>query len=428
MRRRKTGWVWTAWMMAAILFLGAGTDSTGSPFVPANQTVEEEAKKQEPAQKQEPDLGLHSQSAVLMDGKTGRVLYGKEEKLQRPMASTTKIMTCILALEKGDLGDLVKVSGNAASQPKVHMGMKEGETYYLEDLLYALMLESYNDAAVAIAEHIGTTVEGFADMMNEKAKSLGCRQTCFITPNGLDAKEEGEDGKTKIHSTTAEDLARIMAYCVLESPEKENFLKITKTRNYSFSDTQKTKQIACVNHNAFLDMDKDLLSGKTGFTGGAGYSYVAAEETDGRLFTIALLGCGWPPDKTWKWADARKLFEYGKENFFYRDVYQKTKLPEIPVKEGIPQSSNLTETAAVSLFSEGKEEFQVLLKEGEEVEITLGLPQTLSAPIEEGMQVGEILYTLNGKIIRKDPVRTAHSVKKITPFWCFLWVLGQYIL
>ncbi len=427
MRRRKTGWVWTAWMMAVILFLGAGTDSTGSPFVPANQTVKEKSEKPEVSKKQEPDLGLHAQSAVLMDGKTGRVLYGKEENLQRPMASTTKIMTCILALENGNLNDLVKVSENAASQPKVHMGMKEGESYYLEDLLYALMLESYNDAAVAIAEHIGTTTEGFANMMNEKAKSLGCKQTCFITPNGLDAEEE-ETGKTKIHSTTAEDLARIMAYCVQESPEKENFLKITRTRNYSFSDAKKTRQIACVNHNAFLDMDKELLSGKTGFTGGAGYCYVAAEETGGRLFTIALLGCGWPPDKTWKWADAGKLLEYGKDNFFYRDVYQTAKLPQIPVKDGIPQSSNLAETAEVSLFSEGKEEFQVLLKEGEEVEMTFRLPQTLSAPVEEGMQVGEILYTLNGQIIRKDPVRTAHSVRKITPFWCFLWVLGQYIL
>ena len=168
--------------------------------------------------------------------------------------------------------------------------MKEGETYYLKDLLYALMLESYNDAAVAIAEHIGNTTEGFAEMMNEKARSLGCQNTYFITPNGLDAQIEGSDGTVLVHSTTAEDLARMMAYCVLESPEKERFLEITRTRNYCFSDTGNKKTVSCVNHNALLDMDKELLSGKTGFTGGAGYSYVAAEETEGRIFAIALLG------------------------------------------------------------------------------------------------------------------------------------------
>ena len=159
-------------------------------------------------------LKLYSQSAVLMDGYSGRVLYGKNEKQVRPMASTTKIMTCILALEMGDLDDLVTASSCAASQPKVHMGVKKGEKYLLKDLLYGLMLESYNDAAVMIAEHIGGTGKDFARLMNKKAEDLGCRDTWFITPNGLDAKETDETGKERIHSTTAEDLARIMVYCI----------------------------------------------------------------------------------------------------------------------------------------------------------------------------------------------------------------------
>ena len=122
-------------------------------------------------------LKLYAQSAVLMDGDTGRILYGKGQDIIRPMASTTKIMTCILALENGRGEDAVKASSNAASQPKVHLGVREGEEYRLEDLLYALMLESYNDAAVMIAEHIGGSVEGFAAMMNEKAAGLGCGDT-----------------------------------------------------------------------------------------------------------------------------------------------------------------------------------------------------------------------------------------------------------
>lgn len=124
---------------------------------------------------------LYALSAVLMDGDSGRVLYEKEGYTARPNASTTKVMTCILALEKGSGDDYVMVSENAASQPEVKLNLKEGEQYYLEDLLYSLMLKSHNDTAVAIAEHIGGSVEGFAKMMNAKAKEIGCTNTHFVT-------------------------------------------------------------------------------------------------------------------------------------------------------------------------------------------------------------------------------------------------------
>ena len=135
---------------------------------------------------------LHALSAVLMDAKSGRVLFSKEGEVMRPMASTTKILTCILALEEGNLEDEVSVSERAAVQPAVHLQMREGQTFYLKDLLYSLMLESHNDTAVAIAEHIGGSVEGFAEKMNAKAHALGCENSYFITPNGLD--EEDENG------------------------------------------------------------------------------------------------------------------------------------------------------------------------------------------------------------------------------------------
>ena len=174
---------------------------------------------------------LYARSAVLMDADSGRVLFGKEEHVIRPMASTTKIMTCILALEEMEKGQTATVSQNAARQPKVRLGVQEGEEYYLEDLLYALMLESYNDSAVVIAEEISGSVEDFADQMNEKAAALGCTDTHFVTPNGLDG--EDEEG---IHSTTAKDLARIMRYCIMESPKREAFLEVTRTKEYSFTD------------------------------------------------------------------------------------------------------------------------------------------------------------------------------------------------
>ena len=115
---------------------------------------------------------LYAQSAVLMDADSGRILFAKNGQEERAMASTTKIMTCILALENGDLSEEITVSAEAASQPAVRLGMREGQRFRLNDLLYSLMLESHNDSAVAVAECVGGTVEGFAAMMNRKAMEL----------------------------------------------------------------------------------------------------------------------------------------------------------------------------------------------------------------------------------------------------------------
>ena len=181
-------------------------------------------KAEEPAEEPE---NLYARSAVLMDADSGRVLFGKEARVVRPMASTTKIMTCILALEEMEEGQTARASRNAAAQPRVRLGVQEGEEFYLEDLLYALMLESYNDSAVVIAEELAGSVEAFAAQMNKKARELGCTDTHFVTPNGLDGKDDGGT-----HATTAEELARIMRYCIMESPEKEAFLTITRAKDY----------------------------------------------------------------------------------------------------------------------------------------------------------------------------------------------------
>ena len=273
---------------------------------------------------------LYARSAVLMDADSGRVLFGKEEHVIRPMASTTKIMTCILALEEMEEGQTATVSQNAARQPKVRLGVQEGEEYYLEDLLYALILESYNDSAVVIAEEISGSVENFADQMNEKAVALGCTDTHFVTPNGLDG--EDEEG---IHSTTAKDLARIMRYCIMESPKREAFLEVTRTKEYSFTDVEGKRSFSCSNHNAFLDMMDGALSGKTGFTADAGYCYVGALRQGERTFIVALLACGWPNNKNYKWTDTRKLMEYGLNNYEYHKIEPETDVLEIPVEKGV---------------------------------------------------------------------------------------------
>ena len=129
-----------------------------------------------------PESELYSKACALIDGESGRLLYGKNELDGMANASTTKIMTCILALESGMCDEAVTVTANAAAQPKVHLGMRENEQFYLKDLLYGLMLESYNDCAVAIAEHVSGSVEEFVKLMNEKAEKLGCEDTHFATP------------------------------------------------------------------------------------------------------------------------------------------------------------------------------------------------------------------------------------------------------
>ena len=379
-------------------------------------------------QNQKDELGLYAQSAVLMDAKTGRILYGKNEGVARPMASTTKIMTCIIALEYGNLSDTVTASQNAAAQPKVHLGVYKGQTLRLEDLLYSLMLESHNDAAVMIAEHVGGSVEGFAALMNQKARDLGCSDTYFITPNGLDASRE-ENGQMKEHSTTAADLARIMNYCIGTSPKKEEFLKITGTQSYYFTDQEGKRSYNCQNHNALLTMMSGAFSGKTGFTGGAGYSYVGALEDGGREFTIALLGCGWPPHKTYKWSDARKLFGYGMEHYQYREVYQEKTFPEIPVENGVPCSGNPGDPVVVHAGLNLKEEeksLKLLMAEDEEVTVSEELPDTLEAPLKKGQTVGTVTYRLQGETVKTFPVYLTEDVEKITFRWCLDHVIQLF--
>lgn len=357
---------------------------------------------------------LYARSAVLMDADSGRVLFGKEEDVVRPMASTTKIMTCILALENMEENQVTAASDYAASQPKVRLGVKGKEEFYIKDLLYSLMLESHNDSAVVIAEGIAGSVEEFADMMNQKAARLGLHDTYFVTPNGLDGYDEGGT-----HSTTAKDLAAVMRYCIKESPKREEFLEVTRTKEYSFTNVKGDRTFSCSNHNAFLSMMDGALTGKTGFTADAGYCYVGALERDGRTFIVALLACGWPNNKGYKWKDARKLMEYGIANYQYKTVWKDIKPDDIKVERGIQKGDEFGGDAEIPVkIAQADEELKMLLKEGEEVKVSCDVKKKLSAPVREGQQVGTVTYTLNGEILREFPVVTTQEAEKKDAGWC----------
>ncbi len=367
---------------------------------------------------------LYARAACLMDGDSGRVLYEKEGELALPMASTTKIMTCILALEEGQMTDVVTVSANAAAQPKVHMGAAAGEQFLLEDLLFALMLNSDNDAAVMIAEHLSGSVEAFAEKMNLKAREIGCQDTYFITSNGLDAEDEHG-----IHHTTAEDLARILRYCIMESPQKERFLEITQMSAYTFWNQDQTKVYQCTNHNAFLDMMDGALTGKTGFTANAGYCYVGALTSEGRTFIVALLACGWPNNKGYKWADTRTLMQYGIDHYTYRDVFAHGLLSEVEVEDGQYEGLRPGQTAYVDLEYGVPEEnmsYPMLLREDEEVYTVLQIPDRLCAPVTAGEQVGKVQYYLGDTLLRELPVFTARDVAVRDYGWCLEQIGEEY--
>lgn len=368
---------------------------------------------------------LYAKSAVLMDADSGRILYEKDGHTAMANASTTKILTCILTLENCALDSQVTVSSNAASQPKVHLGMRTGQTFYLKDLLYGLMLESYNDCAVAIAEYIAGSTEGFAGMMNEKAKEIGCEDSYFITPNGLDAN----DGQG-FHHTTAADLAKIMRYCIMTSEKSEQFLEITRTASYGFSDLEEKSHYQCNNHNAFLQMMDGALSGKTGFTGTAGYCYVGALERDGRTYIVALLACGWPNNKSYKWSDTKKLMTYGIENYHKKNLMEivpdESALAAIPVKDG--QGKRIGEQVYLNPRVEAGTGYEeLLLQEGEEVVLRYEIPRNLNAPVQEGDYLGKITYLLGDEVLRECRVVAGDSVEKIDLNWCFHRIFALFM-
>lgn len=376
---------------------------------------------------------LYAQSAVLMDGSSGRVLYEKNGEEFMANASTTKILTCILALENAELTEVVNVSSYAASMPDVQLHIKEGEQYYMGDLLYSLMLESHNDVAVAIAEHISGSQEEFSKLMNQKAKEIGCENTTFLTPNGLDATQKTGVGSNSqmreiSHGTTATDLALIMRYCIKLSPKKEQFLQITRTPSYSFTNIDKTRNFYCRNHNAFLNMMEGVISGKTGFTGKAGYCYVGALEQERECYIVALLACGWPNNKNYKWADCRKLMNYGMETY---ELFSLSSLEadfenELNATIENAKRKNINEDAKINLIREKSEITEVLLRESEKITVKVE-KKDLKAPVRKNQPAGTITYYLQDEKWIEEGLYCEKNIEEIDFLWCLKQVLEKAV-
>lgn len=335
---------------------------------------------------------LNAKAACLIDADSGMVLFAKNADEKLPMASTTKIMTALIALESSDLSDTITFSAHAASMPDVQLNAMSGEQFTLRDLLYSLLLESHNDTAVAIAEHVSGSTEAFADKMNEKAAELGLSSTHFVTPNGLDADE---------HYTTAKELCLIASYAL----QNQTFCKIIRTPAHSFANRTNTKQYHVTNHDAFLTNYAGAIGIKTGFTGNAGYCFCGAAKRGGITLISSVLACGWPPHKTYKWTDTKKLMDYGFTNYKLVRLTETPMLQKIPVHGG---RSNIMQPRR----SVPARDTKLLMTSADTLRICYELPHSIKAPIRSGDIIGYENYSLNDTLLQSIPIASSSKIKE----------------
>lgn len=345
-------------------------------------------------------LSLHALSSLLLDASNNRVLYEENGYDEMPMASTTKIMTCIVTLENAKLDEIVTVSSYAARMPDVQLNINTGDQFYLGDLLYSLMLESHNDTAVAIAEHVGGSVEGFATMMNDKARELGCEHTNFVTPNGLDAQG---------HYTTARDLAIIASYAI----KNKKFIDITNTSSHEFKEIKKGRSFHVSNKNRFLYMMDGAIGVKTGFTNDAGYCFVGAIKRPDRTLISVVLGCGWPPRKTLKWSDTKELMTYGINKYKQKQIFEQVKLDPVIVNKGKIRYEQLNMEGDLSL----------LMRDDEKVKVEYDIPKVLQAPVKANSVVGTANYYINDNLYAKIKIYTTQDIDRIDLKYSFTKLL-----
>jgi D-alanyl-D-alanine carboxypeptidase (penicillin-binding protein 5/6) len=337
-----------------------------------------------PTWKVAPAPGVSSGAAVLMDWKTGRVLYQKDAYTRRAPASTTKVLTAILALERGKLTDQVKVSKRAAYTVGSSMYIKPGEVYSLHDLLYGLLLRSGNDAATAIAEHIAGSVENFAVLMNQKAKELGAVNSQFANPHGL------TDSR---HYSTAYDLALITRHAL----QNETFRTIVAIRETPLTFEYLHRDVVLHNTNRLLRMMPDADGVKTGTTAAAGACLIASATRDDQKLVAVVLRAGN------RWNDAAKLLEWGFTNFRLATLGEPGEvLVEAPVAGGrqlaVPLGLAGELTAVVPRSAQGLPKLDIQVQSGIAAPIKRGQPLGRAAVVEDGKVVTETLLTATADV------------------------------
>lgn len=324
-----------------------------------------------------PCHAVSAKSAILLDGLSGRALYEKQADQQNLIASTTKIMTALVVCEHINVLDRVRIPEQAVGIEGSSMYLKAGEVLTVQDLLYGLMLHSGNDAAVALAIYCGGTVEGFAELMNDKAHRLGLNDTHFVNPNGLDAPG---------HYSTARDMAILAAYAM----ENPIFAKTVSTK------TVKVGERVLRNHNKLLWLVEGADGVKTGFTKAAGRILVSSCTRQGRRLIAVTMN-----DRN-DWQDHQNLIEEGFANYSQRQILQAGDcVGTVKILSGQEES--------VELLAEA--DFSYALAPNEKTELVLPEPGFVYAPVVQGQEAGFAYVCLNGKAIGKIPVVYGKTVE-----------------
>lgn len=330
---------------------------------------------------------VSAQSAVVLTADTGTVLFEKDGHTPRPVASTTKIMTALLALEAAqERGDpLVDITQEMVAVEGSSMGLQAGDSISLTGLAAGMLLASGNDAANAAALYLDGSLESFAARMNQRAAALGMEDTHFVTPSGLD----GEDAQGLGHLSTAYDMA-LLARVALED---QAFRQLCSSPSLAVEFAEPVKRVTYTNHNKLLTQYQGCVGVKTGFTKEAGRCLVSAAERDGALLIAVTLNA--PND----WQDHTALLDYG---FSQVEPYQ---LAGGDVRLTVPVVGSPEE--AVSLRGSNGGEVTLPLGQGAQVERVVHAPKFLYAPVEAGEQVGEICWYLEGQLLGSAPLTAA---------------------
>lgn len=332
---------------------------------------------------------VSAQSAVVLTADTGTVLFEKDGHTPRPVASTTKIMTALLALEAAqEQGDpLVDITQEMVAVEGSSMGLQAGDSISLTGLAAGMLLASGNDAANAAALYLDGSLESFAARMNQRAAALGMEDTHFVTPSGLD----GEDAQGLGHLSTAYDMA-LLARAALED---QAFRQLCSSPSLAVEFAEPVKRVTYTNHNKLLTQYQGCVGVKTGFTKEAGRCLVSAAERDGALLIAVTLNA--PND----WEDHAALLDYG---FTQVEPYQ---LAGGDVRLTVPVVGSPVE--AVSLRGSNGGEVTLPLGQGAQVERVVHAPKFLYAPVEAGEQVGEICWYLEGQLLGSAPLTAADA-------------------
>lgn len=345
-----------------------------------------------------PPPGVSAAAAVVLDWNTGRLLYGKNPHQRRAPASTTKIMTALLALETGRLNDRVAISRQAAATPGSSMGLRAGDQYSLEEMLYGLLLPSGNDAAVAIAEHIAGSVEGFVGLMNARATQLGLEDTQFVNPHGLTAPG---------HRSSAYDLALLTRHA-LSNP---TFAELVRFKRFQACEEEgRVREL--YNTNQLLWQYRWADGVKTGTTSVAGRCLVSSATQGAQRLIAVVLRSG---DR---FGEAQRLLEWGFDNFaFLTPAYRDQRVGEVPVAGGM--------APAVGVAPENDLQTVVPRDRLRDFRLVINLAPRTLAPVVPGTALGTMAVTLDGQVLARTRLVAAGPVAARTLLRLLLRGIGS---